>query len=80
VAAELPTVRESIADFLSSHVIFLVQGSSLDQIGDIQIWCIPPTQLEEPTLLTMAVTVEGGPSDGPHNGLYCSEAFSSFPD
>lgn len=36
VAAEHPVVRESITDCLNSHVIFLVQGRSLDQISDIQ--------------------------------------------
>lgn len=36
VAAELPIVRGSITDCLSRHAIFLVQGSSLDKIDDIQ--------------------------------------------
>lgn len=36
VAAELPVAQESITDCLNSHVILLVQGSSLDQISDIQ--------------------------------------------
>lgn len=36
VVAELPIVHESITDCLNGHVIFLVQGNSLDQISDIQ--------------------------------------------
>lgn len=36
VAAELPIAHESITDCFNSHVVSLVQGSSLDQIDDIQ--------------------------------------------
>lgn len=68
VAAELPIAHKSITDCLNSHAIILVQGSSLDQIGDMQTLCIPPAQLEEPTLLTMGVTAEDG-----LNGPYWSE-------
>lgn len=36
VAAELPIVHESIADCLNSRVIFLVQATSVNQIGVFQ--------------------------------------------
>lgn len=78
VAAELPIAHERITDCLNSYVLLLVQGSFLDQISDIQTLCIPPAQLEEPTLLAMAVAVESGLNDGPHNGPHCSEVAQFF--
>lgn len=71
VAAKLPILHRNITDCLSSHVIFLVQGSLLGHNSDIQNSGMPSIQLEKPTLLAKADVSVDVPRNGPHNVPLC---------